>query len=96
MNMSRDLGNEATIEVPMDIGAYNGPGALMDITIDRFNVELKGKSTNDSSEEDVLNGLEQLRYAMHSNERATEILGIVHGEIQSLKKAFGLQLSMST
>lgn len=97
MNMSRDLGNDTTIEIPMDIGAYNRVVALIDITIGRFNVELKGKSTNVSSEEDALNGLEQLRYAMHSNERPTELLGIVHGEIHpSLKRAFGLQLSMST
>ena len=94
MNMSMTPNNESGTEVPKDMQAYNRALAFADITIDRFNTELKGKSENISSAQEALSGLEQLRNAMHSKEPPSNLLGIVHGQIHpNLQTAYGLELA---
>lgn len=92
MNMTRD--NETNIEIPTIMEAYDRATVLVNVTIDRFEAELKGKSHNVSSEENALSGLEHLREAMQNKERPTDLLGIVHGEIHpNLQIAYGLELA---
>jgi hypothetical protein len=68
--------------------------ALADITIDRFNTELKGKSENISSAQGALSGLEELRNSMHNKEPPSNLLAIVHGQIHpNLQSAYGLRLA---
>lgn len=94
MNMSMTPDNESSMEVPKDIQAYDRALAFGDITIDRFNAELKGKSENISSAQGALSGLEQLRNAMHNKEPPSNLLGIVHGQIHpNLQTAYGLELA---
>lgn len=94
MNMSMTPENETSMEVPKDIEAYDRALAFADITIDRFNTELKGKSENISSAQGALSGLEQLRNAMHNKEPPSNLLGIVHGQIHpNLQTAYGLELA---
>lgn len=94
MNMSMTPDNESSMEVPKDIQAYDRALAFADITIDRFNAELKGKSENISSAQGALSGLEQLRNAMHNKEPPSNLLGIVHGQIHpNLQTAYGLELA---
>jgi len=92
MNMTRD--NETSVEIPALMEAYDRAIVLVNVTIDRFEAELKGKSENVSSEENALRGLEHLREAMQNKERPTDLLGIVHGEIHpNLQIAYGLELA---
>jgi hypothetical protein len=94
MNMSMTPDNESSMEVPKDIQAYDRALAFADITIDRFNTELTGKSENISSAQGALSGLEQLRNAMHNKEPPSNLLGIVHGQIHpNLQSAYGLELA---
>jgi hypothetical protein len=94
MNMSMTPDNESSIEIPNDIQAYDRALALADITIDRFNTELKGKSENISSAQGALSGLEELRNSMHNKEPPSNLLAIVHGQIHpNLQSAYGLRLA---
>ena len=98
MDMSRDMSmtpdNESSMEIPNDIRAYDRALALADITIDRFNTELKGKSGNISSAEGARSGLDQLRNSMHNKEPLSNLLAIVHGQIHpNLQSAYGLRLA---
>ncbi|HXV87505.1 MAG TPA: hypothetical protein VD710_00255 [Nitrososphaeraceae archaeon] len=94
MNMNMTPDNESSTKVPKDIQAYDRALAFGDITIDRFNTELKGKSENISSAQGALSGLEQLRNAMHNKEPPNNLLGIIHGQIHpNLQIAYGLELA---
>jgi hypothetical protein len=94
MNMSMTRDNETNIEIPTIMEAYDRATVLVNVTIDRFEAELKGKSENVSSEENALSGLEHLREVIQNKERPTDLLGIVHGEIHpNLQIAFGLELA---
>lgn len=94
MNMSMTPDNVSSTEVPKDIQSYDRALAFGDITIDRFNTELKGKSENISSAQGALSGLEQLRNAMHNKEPPSNLLEIVHGQIHpNLQTAYGLELA---
>ena len=94
MNMSITPDNKSSMEVPKDMQAYNRALAFADITIDRFNTELKDKSENISSAQGALIGLEQLRNAMQNKEPPSNLLGIVHGQIHpNLQTAYGLELA---
>ena len=96
MNMSMTPDIESSMEVPNDIQAYDRALAFVDITIDRFNTELRGESENISSAQGAQSGLEQLRNAMHNKEPPSNVLGIVHGQIHpNLQTAFGLELAMT-
>lgn len=93
MNMSMTPDIESSMGVPNDIQSYERALAFVDITIDRFNTELRDKSENISSAR-ALSGLEQLRNAMHNKEPPSNLLGIVHDQIHpNLQTAYGLELA---
>lgn len=77
--------------------AYRRAAALTDITIKRFNSELKDKSISPSSMQEALNGLTQMKTSIENKVPSSDLLGIIHGQIHpNLQKAFGLQLANST
>jgi hypothetical protein len=70
---------------------------LTGIAIDRFNKELKGKSNDTSSLDQVAMGLEHLKTAIRNNASTTTIMGLVHGQIHpNLMTGFDLELAPST
>jgi hypothetical protein len=96
MNVSMTVDNKSRSEIPNDIQAYDRALAFADITIDRFNSELKGRSGNITLAQDALSGLEQLRNSMHNKEPASNLLGIIHGQIlPKLQTSYGLELAKS-
>jgi hypothetical protein len=101
MNMSTNTSmtpnSENAMNIPVDMQAYDRAVAFVDVTIDRFNAELKGKSENVTSAQDALIGLEQLRKAMQSKEPPSALLGTIHGQIHpNLQTAYGLELAKTT
>ena len=97
-NNSMSMSTNATkMEIVTDVAAYQRAGALTDITIERFNTELSGKSNSSSAMERVVKGLDQLKESIKKMESPLTVLGTIHGEIQpNLVIAFNLQLAPST
>ena len=80
-----------------DDTAHRRAAALTDITIEKFNSELKDKSQDHSAAQEALNGLTRLKTSIESKVPPSELLGILHGQIHpNLQKSFGLQLAGST
>jgi hypothetical protein len=97
-NNSMSMSTNATkTENVTDVAAYQRAGALTDIAIERFNIELSGKSNSSSAMERVVKGLDQLKVSIKNMESPVTVLGTIHGEIQpNLLIAFNLQLAPST
>ena len=89
--------NDTKMEIVTDVAAYQRAGALTDIAIERFNIELSGKSNSSSAMERLVKGLDQLKVSIKNMEYPVTVLGTIHGEIQpNLIIAFNLQLAPNT
>jgi hypothetical protein len=96
-SMSMKMKDNETKETVKKLDAYKRASALTGIAIDRFNKELKGKSNDTSSLDQVAMGLEHLKTAIRNNASTTTIMGLVHGQIHpNLMTGFDLELAPST
>jgi hypothetical protein len=96
-SMSMKMKDNETKETVKKLDAYKRASALTGIAIDRFNKELKGKSNDTSSLDQVAMGLEHLKTAIRNNASTTTIMGLVHGQIHpNLMTGFDLELAPTT
>jgi hypothetical protein len=73
--------------------AYLRAFALTNITLERFDTELRGKTNFTSIMDELAKGLDQLRIAIENKESPKKIMELVHGEIQTdLQTALNLEL----
>jgi hypothetical protein len=70
-------------EVVKDMYAYQRAVALTNLALERFDTELKAKSNFTSAMDQVSKGLDQLKLAIENKESPTNVMGIVHGQIQT-------------
>jgi Zn-dependent M32 family carboxypeptidase len=81
-------------EVVENIYAYQRALALTNVALNRFDSELKGKTNFTSALDEISKGLDQLTNAIENKESPTEVMEIVHGQIQTnLQTAFNLELA---
>lgn len=93
MQTTKNITNNETIK---NMNAYLRAEALTDITINRFNTELKLESDSPSMQE-IQNGLEELKMSIQSKESPSKLTEVVHGQIHpNLQTAFDLELAKSS
>lgn len=72
--------NNQVVEI---IYAYQRALALTNVSLDRFDSELKGKTNFTSTLDEISNGLDQLKNAIKNKESPTKVMEIVHGQFQT-------------